>query len=310
MLAVTAATASVYLVNTRVYGPEARVQEYLEALADGDGGLALGLLNASLPDGADAALLDGDALAASVEGLEVHQVAAGEEASNGQVPVTVDYSLDGSDAQAQFQLHRAGSSWLFFDQWEFVPSVLPAVTVSAPNLAEASLNGVRVGLPDGSGTFAAFYPARAGASYSSTFFEAPEQSAVIDSASSEARLSLSTQATQELVDEVQGQANAFLDGCVTDQNRLAPPGCPFYHFTNNRVEEPISWEILEYPQVEISAGSGAWVLAPLNGRAKVTATETDLFTGAKGPLEAEKDFSFAARLDVSGETVRFTPLVD
>ncbi|CEA09156.1 hypothetical protein BN1051_02523 [Arthrobacter saudimassiliensis] len=309
MLVVAAATVSIYLVNTRVYGPEAKVEEYLDALRAGDGGLALGLLNAAVPEGADAALLDGEPLAESVTDLQVQDISAGD-ASGGQVPVAVTYTLGGSEGRTEFALRRAGTSWMFFTRWEFVPSTLPTVQVSAPNLAEAGVNGARVALPEGTGTFAAFYPGRVGASYASKYFEAPEEAAVVESSSTSARLPLSTRATPALVEDVQEQVRGFLDGCTEGQNRLAPPGCPFYHFTNNRVEEPITWEIVEYPEVEISAGNQAWVVAPLNGRAKVTATETDLFTGAKKPLVAETDFSFAARLSVGQDSAVLTPLVD
>ena len=61
MLAVAAAITTVTLVNTHVYGPHQQVESYLEALRQGEGERALGLLNATVPD-ANAALLDGPAL--------------------------------------------------------------------------------------------------------------------------------------------------------------------------------------------------------------------------------------------------------
>ncbi len=50
-------------------------------------------------------------------------------------------------------------------------------------------------------------------------------------------------------------------------------------------------------------------MAPLNGKAKVTAREIDLFSGLVGDLSAVHDFSFTTRLDIGADTITVTPLV-
>ena len=309
MLTVAAAVVVIYFVNTKVYGPEHQVSSYFDALRDGDGERALGLLAAKVPE-SNAALLNGDALKASAADLEVLEISEPRSAGDSRVDIDVSYSLGGEQAQSTFRLDRTQKQWLFFDQWSFVPSVLPTVTVSAPSQREAVLNGVRVALPEETTTFASFYPARVEASYDSEFFAAPAQSGTLASPRDTVALILATEATEALTNAVDAEVRDFLAGCTSVQDRLAPPGCPFFHFTDNRVQLPIVWEITQYPEVNIRAVSGKWVLSPLSGKARLTAVQTDLFSGVKSPLEVEKDFSFAANLSVGSGEVSVTPIID
>ena len=71
----------------------------------------------------------------------------------------------------------------------------------------------------------------------------------------------------------------------------------------------INWSISEYPKVSIEPFGGRWVVAPLDGKARLKAQQTDLFSGAVTDLNVEHDFSFTTRLDVDGDTIRVTPLL-
>ena len=309
MLTIAAAVVAIWLVNAKVYGPAKQVENYLQALQDGDGALALGILNAEVPD-ANAALLDAEALSASTQGLEVLEMEEVASSVDGRASVVLSYRIGEEQGESTFELEQTGTRWLFFDEWSFRAQQLPTVQVTAPNQNEAELNGARVLLPEGTNTFAAFYPARVAASYTSGYFEAPEQTGVVSGPGDGLDLTLRSQATAELVETVDSRVREFLDSCAGEQNRLAPPGCPFYHLTDNRVEPPITWEILEYPTVQISPADGHWVLAPLEGKARVSATQTDLFSGAQSPLVEEKEFSFGARLSITDAGVSLTAVID
>ena len=309
MLTIGAAVVVIYFVNAKVYGPEHQVRSYFHALQDGDGERALGLLAAKVP-AANAVLLDDEALKSSASDLDILEIGEPRSAGDDRVDIQVRYTLGGEESQSTFRLQRTQKQWLFFDQWSFVPSSLPTVTVTAANQQEATVNGVRVALPEETTTFAAFYPARVEVSYTSEFFAAPAESGTLSSAQDTVGLVLATEATDALRTAVDAKVRDFLAGCTSAQDRLAPPGCPFFHFTDNRVQVPIVWEIIEYPEVNIRPVSGNWVLAPLNGKARVTATQTDLFSGVKSPLDVEKDFSFAAQLSVGSSEVFVTPLID
>ena len=164
VLSVAAAAVTIALVNKYQYGPETDVREYFQALQDGDGGKALGLLNAQVPD-SNAALLDGDALAEAgshLEDVEVSTVSSDKD----HAVVRASYLLDGKPASSEFTLHPAETQWGFFTVWDFDPSTLPTMTVSMPGSTAVDINGASVALPESSRDFAVFYPGVYTGSYS------------------------------------------------------------------------------------------------------------------------------------------------
>ena len=52
---------------------------------------------------------------------------------------------------------------------------------------------------------------------------------------------------------------------------------------------------------------GRWVVAPLDGKARIKARQVDLFTCAPSDNNSVHDFSFTTRLDFDGDTVKLTP---
>jgi hypothetical protein len=125
-------------------------------------------------------------------------------------------------------------------------------------------------------------------------------------------LNLMTQSTDALKAAVSGKVKEFLDTCAAtaDKEQKLQPDCPFYHATNNRViDGTIDWSISEYPVVSIEPFGGRWVVAPLNGKARIKARQVDLFTGALTEINAVHDFSFTTRLDIDADTVKLTPLL-
>jgi hypothetical protein len=69
----------------------------------------------------------------------------------------------------------------------------------------------------------------------------------------------------------------------------------------------IDWAITEYPTVSIEPFGGRWVVAPLDGKARIKARQVDLFTGAVMDVNTVHNFSFTTRLDIDADTVRLTP---
>ena len=75
------------------------------------------------------------------------------------------------------------------------------------------------------------------------------------------------------------------------------------------VDGTIKWSITEYPKISIEPFDGKWVVAPLDGKARITAQQVDLFTGGVSALDVVHDFSFTTRLDIDGDTIKVTPLL-
>jgi hypothetical protein len=312
MLAIAAAVVAVNLVNSSVAGPEQPVREYLDALQKGEGEKALGLLRASVPQ-SNAAMLDGTALQTAVSRVTNVKFGATEERPGNQATVPMEYTIDGSRLSTEFLLEKTGTEWLFFNKWAFVPAALPVLDVTVVNSNEATLNGVPVNMPNGRNSFAVFYPGEYEASLNGEYFSAPATRATLSSRDvPTAPLSLLTEATTGLKDAVGAKVKEFLDSCAAeaDKQQRLQPDCPFYHATNNRViDGTIDWSITEYPAISVEPFGGRWVVAPLDGKARIKARQVDLFTGAVSDLNVIHDFSFTTRLDVDDESVRVTPLL-
>lgn len=312
MLAVAAAVVAVNVVNNTVASPQQPVREYLDALQSGDGGKALGLLRATVPP-SNAAMLDGTALQTAASRLANVNIGEAEELPGGQVMVPMEYTIDGSRLRTEFQLQKTGTEWIFFNTWAFVPSRLPTVDVSVVNSPEATVNGVDVNMPNGRNSFAVFYPGEYEATVSGEYFSAPATRATVTARDVPvAPLNLLTQATDNLKKDVAAKVKEFLDGCASQavKEQKLQPDCPFYYASNNRVQDgTIQWSVTEYPNVSIEPFDGRWVVAPLDGKARVQAQQQNLFTGAWYPLDEEVEFSFTTRLDVSGDAIKVTPVL-
>ncbi|TLM71735.1 hypothetical protein FDW81_15645 [Pseudarthrobacter sp. NamB4] len=312
MLAVAGAVVAVNLVNNTVASPQQPVREYLDALQSGDGGKALGLLRATVPP-SNAAMLDGTALQTATARFGNLEIGEAEERANNQVMVPMEYTIAGSRLRTEFLLQKTGTEWIFFNTWAFVPSRLPTLDITVVNASEATVNGVPVNMPNGRNSFAVFYPGEYEATVNGQYFSAaPTRATVTARDVPVAPLNLLTQATDNLKKDVGAKVKEFLDNCaaVAVKEQRLQPDCPFYYASNNRVQDgSIRWTVTEYPNVSIEPFDGRWVVAPLDGKAKVEALQQNLFTGAWYPLNEEVDFSFTTRLDVSGDTVKVTPVL-
>jgi hypothetical protein len=312
MLAAAGAIVCINLVSSSVASPQQPVKEYLAALQHGEGEAALGLLRAKVPS-ANPAMLDGTALQTAASKMSDIKVGNPETRGSNRVAVPVDYTLDGSRLHTEFLMERTGTQWLFFAKWAFVPTTLPTIEVTVVNASEATLNGVPVNMPNGRNNFAVFFPGKYEASLNGTYFEAPAASALVTTRDGgQAPLNLQTRSTKAMNEAVAGKVREFLDTCAaqaTEQQRLQPD-CPFYHASNARVVDgTIKWAITEYPKITIEPFGGKWVVAPLNGKATLTAREINLFTGFVNDLNVEHDFSFTTQLDVGADTVTVTPML-
>lgn len=312
MLAVAAAVVAINLVNNTVASPQQPVREYLDALQEGDGGRALGLLRATVPP-SNAAMLDGTGLQTAASRLTNVEIGDPEERPGDQVMVPMEYTIDGSRLSTQFLLEKTGTEWIFFNTWAFVPTRLPTLDITVVNGSQANVNGVPVNMPNGRNSFAVFYPGEYEAALNGQYFSAPATRATVTARDAPvAPLNLLTQATGKLKEDVAGKVKEFLDTCAAEaqKEQRLQPDCPFYYASNNRVQDgSIKWTVTEYPNVSIEPFDGRWVVAPLDGKAKVQALQQNLFTGVWYPLEEEVDFSFTTRLDVSGDTVKVTPML-
>lgn len=304
-LAVVIALVALGLINRFVYGPDGQVRAYFSAVREGDGSKALGILGVEAPD-ASAAMLNGDALKASfaqLKNLETSQVDIGDGGESARVTVT--YDLAGEPGSTVFEAQKVGSHWGVFDQWHLVPLELPLLEVHSGAVTAATLNGAKVPLPQGEGTFAVLYPGLYTLTYESALFSAVSDSVSVTSSTDETpQLTLELQPSEAAVASIQQQVNTYLSSCAT-QDSLYPTACPFELAFDGRVDGGVTWEISQYPEVEVSLTKGKWTLAPAQGTAKISFTELDLFTGKKKQVVHSVPFTVTGSLAVANDAVIF-----
>ncbi|GAB4098924.1 hypothetical protein [Sinomonas halotolerans] len=308
VLVIVATVVAVVAVKTTVAGPEQPVRRYIAALEAGDGGRALGLLGAQVPAGS-AALLDGGPLKDSMSRVEDISYAT-TSADDSSASVTVSYTVDGSRQEAVFPMERTGTDWLFFPRWSISPGTLPVLQATVVNSTHATINGAPVNMPAGRNAFPVFYPGSYVGSLPGKNFAAEPTAAIASGRDTQPTLNLATKATPQLVKAIDAKVREYLDSCArtaTEQQRLQPD-CPFVFPTDDRIQDgTISWKVSAYPPVTIEPFAGRWVVAPLEGKARLTATRIDLFTGATAPLEVQVPYSFSVRLTVGESAITVTP---
>lgn len=309
MLALAASIVTIAIVNTKSFGPEKTVANYMAALKDGNGAKAMGLLNAKVP-GANAAALDGESLAQSQKALKNLSIADAVAVPDGKESVAVSYTVGETAFSSQFTLEKGPKHWIFFDSWEMVPTTLPVIDVSVVNANQASINGANANMPDGKNSFAVFYPGNYEFEYRSDLFAAPPVTRTVEGpGQSVPAVALATGPTSDLLSQVDGTIRKYLDACAK-QAVLLPTGCPMSAETSNRVLSPVAWTIAEYPAITISPYGGTWIMAPLSVKAQVSYKEQDLFTGLVSEFKKANTFDFSAKLSIEGTTVGVTPVVD
>lgn len=309
MLALAASIVTIAIVNTKSFGPEKTVANYLAALKDGNGAKAMGLLHAKVP-GANAAALDGESLALSQKALENLNIAEAVAAPDNKESVTVSYTVGETAFSSEFILEQGPKHWLFFDSWEMMPTTLPTIDASVVNANQASINGADANMPHGKNSFAVFYPGNYEFEYRSDLFAAPPATRTATGPRQPIpAVALATGPTSGLLAQVDGTIRKYLDACV-EQAVLLPTGCPMSAETGSRVLSPVTWSIAEYPAITISPYEGAWIMAPLTVKAQVAYQEQDLFTGRVSEFKKTDSFDFSAKLSIEGSSVGVTPVVD
>ncbi|MFJ6418032.1 hypothetical protein [Paeniglutamicibacter sp. NPDC091659] len=309
LLAVVAASV-IILANHTVFGPGQKVRELQAHLVAGEGAQALGLLNATVPEG-NGLLLDGDGLRAASAEIKDFTVGKPEPipGSGKVVRVTASYTVHGTAQQTSYSLRSDGRRWLFFDRWGFVPSILPTVEVSASTTNEVDINALPAPLENGKTTVPVFAPAVVNAGFETPNFVADSRGiAVTDPNAQGTAVKLRTEPTKALVEEVNGQIKKYLADCASQQV-LMPASCPMSYSTSARVRsDSIHWSILDYPKAEIVSYNGEWALRPLTVKTRLKVTEQDLRTGASSERSIDESFGFTAQLEAGTTKARVIPV--
>lgn len=295
--------------NRTVFSASSQVKTFQQLLVEGRGAEALGMLNASIPQG-DAVALDGEVLQRTQRDISDFKVErpVPDAQDPSLVTVTAHYKAGGVDQESTYRLRHDGKSWLFFDTWKFEPTTLPTVLIKANTVNEISVNEQQIPLDQGHAILPVFYPAVLDAGFETQNFHADTRGMVITSPAEESvEISLRTEPTEHFTQTVTRQVQDYLDRC-TEQKVLMPSNCPFAYHTSARVAaDSINWKIADYPDPEVSYYDGSWILGPLTVKTELHLTEQDLRTGALEEKVVEADFGFNAQLETSTTEVSVRP---
>jgi len=281
ILLIAAAAITISVLNTTAFGPQAKVQDYLKAIAAGDAKLANSLVapdpsivdtgddatdDATADPDADAdapaevdpkALLTNEVLKAADERIKNPQVGR-VSSRNGEALVQVTYELAGKRYDDTVTLKSEGRQFLFFDQWKLDSSLVGSINVYTGLGSTAfSVNGINFDGATDESLFA--YPAvytiappeskyLAGDAQTITLtsYTAGEGSAFID---------INVTATEALNTEVTKQVVAMIEKCIDvttlDTTCGVMPTWQQEQFTS---VGPVTWTLTSPPTIEVDEG--------------------------------------------------------
>ncbi|PJJ73669.1 hypothetical protein CLV46_3265 [Diaminobutyricimonas aerilata] len=291
---------AVVALNATVYGAGGYVKSYLDALARHDGARALELARtAPLPEGSDALLSS-----STLGRLEAIRQVADEDLGGGVHRVGFAFEVGGEPAEAAFTVRGVAPRFGLFSSWEFVESPLARVDLTVTGDRRFEVNGARAVTPsetNGPSPFVMFAPSSYEFAHESRYLTAdPVRASVLPGIN---EVQLAVIANPAFVDEVQGELNAFLDECAT-QEVLQPTGCPFGKQIEDRVDGPIEWSMSTYPEVTIvpSDRPGIWRMPETAAAAHLRVPVRSIFDGDESLLDEDVPFliSFSITLQDDG----------
>lgn len=319
LLLVIAAGIGYAVLSSKVFGPQAQVDEYLSALESGNFGQAAELAPPNVPTAQRALLTDavGAKVTHRVQSHSIDDV----DVSGKTAEVTVTLTQDGVRSNRTYSLVRKGSSYGIFPDWQMDDPGYDTMQVYVPTgIGEITVNGVAVKL-DGavetdeaegySNASLAVLPGgySIGATSTSGDFEiqpADEITVSADQAKNQDGLiaALSSTITDAGRKKVQDAVKAKLDECA-QQTSSSPSGCPFSAYTS----ESGTWKIDTYPEIQVDDSEGGIMFsASTAGHVAFSYTET-AWDGSTQKQTVDGDFSpsgYAAFAADGTVTVQFS----
>lgn len=306
LLAVAATWVVIVLVNKYVYGPETTIRAYFAYMKNGDGPRALGAINADIPDGTNAALLDGAPLRSATETLDDVQISTVSQDAHSAV-VRAEYTLDGDRQSAEYTLHSTETPWGVFTTWDAERTVLPTLTTSIPGATAVKINGVTADLHDSRQEFAAFGPGVYSVSSGSDYLQTDTHSVSFTTPGQKETVTLDAMPSQTMEEQISQLIADDLTTC-TEHKTLYPPDCPFFYDFDGRVQGTPTWEIVEQPQPTLSFNpkntddqDPTWSLSPAEAVAQISFTSVDLYDGSTEEVIERVPFTYEAQIMVTSE---------
>ena len=319
ILAIAAVTTVVIFTQGRT--AQAVAEEYFEALAAGDASAALALTEGYDPnldpesreprDGPD--LLTDEVLGAAVELIsDVSVVAAEDPTDEHDQKVEVSYTLAGETHTFPLTLKREPTNRYLipqrFGQWTSFPSYGPdTLTVAGVPVHSGTEPASGVWAANSAAwtqLFPAVYPV---AAVDPTYLDVTEPELVVTGVGLVPDVELAP--TEQLVAELQEWSDQEIDGCaeVSIFAESRDGLCPLYAVHPAGKTVMGTWEVLEYPAVEIGQFNGLYFSDSRYGRAAFTPAPEE---GGGDPIEMTQEVAYRAVFQISGGEVEILRVED
>ncbi len=286
-LLVIAGAVTVSILNLNRTG-QATAQEYFEALAAGDATAANALSNPDTDYRSDATFLTDEVLASATELIsDVKVVPASGTFSYSGDDVNVSYTLAGERHTVELWLPQGEPEWGFLQTFEMRRPFVEYSYLHVQGLAAFTLAGHRLDHQDNwLSLFPGVYPV---APADPDFFELKESEVVVDGLGTD--VSVTFEPTAALVAEVQAQANNFMDECAQQtETGKADSACPLFVYMPFADSTLGTWEILEYPTIELRAHGSSFMAS--GGAARFTPW------GGGEPVDTYRGIEFGSQVRV------------
>ena len=265
---------SVLVINLSLGSPARSVQTYLDALEEGNFGLAatkagIDRVPTVLPEPSGS--------------LTDPRVVGTRTLDTGGVIVLAEYEIHGETATTFFTLEPEEPVLWLFTTWRF--SEAPTATLNYEVLGDnrVDVNGSRLSLGDLGFPAAStvFVPGAYEASLTTAWVVAPATEVLAVGPGEEYSLRIQAETTNELTDTVTAAVESYLEGCMA-QEVLQPVGCPFGVSISDRVIGSPQWTVLDYPLVSLRLGSdrSSWGMVAVGGVVEASVSVQSLFDGS------------------------------
>ncbi|KJC65111.1 hypothetical protein [Agreia bicolorata] len=258
--------------------PDAQVKEFLQDLVDGRAEAALEVMGEK-PSG----LLTDEAYNASANHITDFTVGKAKTTGDTSI-VTAKITQGGTSYTQEFELAKAGKTFVVFDTWQLqsLPLGVVDVQVQGPAGLAVQVDGNAIDVADGSSLRAFPGDYEVSVVDDSDLFDAEPATANVvglsdDAAGSVATAAVTTTLTEAGTAAARSAVDAYVDGCVAQQS-LAPTGCGFGARAQDGVSySNIRWTLTVRPTYSVGdwAGNGWSVTTETAGTLDVVADSVD-----------------------------------
>lgn len=290
-----AAPISYQVLNSQLFGADATVSDYMDALSQRDAQAALKLVDPSAMKGVDKTLL----VSAAIKTPPRIEIVSTETAGDNATVVVKEHFGDKS-RRATFVLTRKGHRAVMFDRWVLDA---PFTNLSLSNDVDApgndlSVNGVAL---EGYGDYPVF-PGTYHVALAESDYYMSENEDVTAAGHGSQSIAFYPSINPDLQSAADAAVADLLDSCAA-QAEAEPTDCPISYYSYDYADvQNVQWSIDSYPYAEVTINDdGSITVDASTGSATISGDGTDYFDDSLTP------FSDSVAIDSFSGTLSWVP---